>query len=83
MPTASWGEPGETQSDGKEGFDAFPKKDFDPSEPWRCLYCGFTPNLDTVSEGCQNCGRDRIGEPVAIPPRLERDPRLNYGQGAG
>jgi hypothetical protein len=82
-PTASWGEPGETRSDGEDGFSAFPKKEFDPSVPWECLYCHFKPNLDTVSKGCQNCGRDRTGAPATIPAALERDPRLNYGREAG
>lgn len=49
---------------------------------WRCLYCGYTPNLDTVSKFCLQCGRDRNGVPGTLPdmslvpkdrPQLRRD----------
>lgn len=80
--TASWGVPGAVQSPGETGLDVTEPAPRPAEEPWECQYCHFKPNLDTVSEMCQSCGRDKWGKPGKIPARLERDPRLNFGSDA-
>lgn len=42
---------------------------------WRCPTCHYSPNVGSLSEKCQNCGRDFLGQPAVGNRPISEDDR--------